>query len=87
MTGIEIAQLVAPFAKWGAIVFGALLLVWLTRWWIRQSAKDQERLKIHQEMEAERSEAEQDYRNELARLHERWLARRRLRDRQGGGPL
>lgn len=86
--GPELAALLAPFAKWGALVAGVLILVWLVRFWIRQAAKDTQRLETLEETEGERHEATEEYRDELARLHDRWLRRRaerrRLRDREDG---
>jgi type VI protein secretion system component VasK len=80
MIGPEIAAALAPFAKWGALVAGALLLVWLLRFWIRQGAKADEELETIKDIEEERSDARNDLRATRRRMRSVW---RRMRDRQG----
>jgi hypothetical protein len=81
MVGHEIAQLLEPFAKWGIVVAGVLFAVWLVRFWIRQGAKDAERLDSLENAGVERQDATDDLRRTRRRMRSAW---RRVRDRQGG---
>jgi len=59
--GQEIAEVLAPFAKWGAIVGGALTLIGLTVWYIRSGGAARKEREIKDDLEEERQNATEDY--------------------------
>jgi hypothetical protein len=80
IVGQEIAEVLAPFAKWGALVAGVILLVWLIRLWIRRGAEEGQRLEALRDTQEDRADALEDLRGTRRRFRDAW---RRVRERQG----
>lgn len=77
--GAEIAALLAPFAKWGALVAGFLIALWMIRRWIRKGGETRTELKQIQELGNELEDAKQDLEEERKASRDRWDARLRRR--------
>jgi hypothetical protein len=78
--GPELAALLAPFAKWGALVTGMLVIVWLVRFWVRQSAKEAERLVTMQDAQEEERDARKSIKDRAAAMRDDLLSRARRGD-------
>lgn len=86
MIGKEIADALAPFAMWGAIVIGAFLVLWWIVRRIEKSGARKQREKTRDQLEEERHDAGKEIREETAAgldAFERGRARR-LHDDPGG---
>jgi hypothetical protein len=77
VVGQEIAEVIAPIAKWGALVGGGIGLVWLFVRYIEGRGKDRKELEVKDQAQEEERNARESIREKVEALRTRLRARHR----------
>jgi hypothetical protein len=85
VVGQEIAEAITPFVKWGAVVLGALGLIWLTIRYFEGRGAEKKELEVVAGGQKEERDARRSIKDRAAAMRARLRARsRRVQHNEGG---